>query len=395
MVELYGAGCKFEDRRRNRCVLCPIQSVQCADLQDDMNLNGLQYTPPRKPGFFDRILGRTVENTVIEITNLLAEGEIESVSLPQVADILKRHDLGFTESRPQFTEIYRKVLAHLAQDRELSLEESKKLAHLQMILDLPDEDTNRVREEVLADIYSKSLADALEDGHLSPEKRDRLDRTSASFGLPAARTQAIYKDQVTRLVKLTFDRMTADRRITGDEETRWKAMAENLGVTFEHNAETNALIERFKLLARIEEGDLPVLSPPIKLQRGETCHASFTCTHNEIRTRTTSHRYSGPTASIRIMKGVRWRLGQVAVQRVTREEMVQIDSGTLYVTNKRLLFDGAKKNTVINLSKILHFTVFSDGLKIEKDSGKDQYFLGEGDLEVIGAVLERVVAAVR
>jgi hypothetical protein len=361
-----------------------------------MNLNGLSSTPLQKPGFLQRLLGRPVkENALTEITNLLAEGEIESASLPQVAEILKRHDLGFSESRPQFLNVYRKVLLHLAGEHELSADASQKLKHLQMILDLPDEDTNGVREEVFADRYAQVLSKALEDGHLSPEERERLDQMSASFALPPARTQTIYKDQVTRFFKLTFDQMTADRRITGDEESRWRAMAANLGVTFEHSAETQALIERFKLLARIDAGDLPIVSPAIKLQRAESCHAAFACSQNEIRTRTTSYRYSGPTASIRIMKGVRWRIGQVAVERVTRDEMVQVDSGTLYVTNKRLLFDGQKKNTVINLSKIMHFTVFTDGLKIEKDSGKDQYFLGGGDLEILGAVLERVITTTR
>ena len=38
-----------------------------------------------------------------------------------------------------------------------------------------------------------------------------------------------------------------------------------------------------------------------------------------------------------------------------------------------------KKNTVINLSKIVRFTLFTDGVRIEKDSGRDQYFLGEAE----------------
>jgi hypothetical protein len=74
--------------------------------------------------------------------------------------------------------------------------------------------------------------------------------------------------------------------------------------------------------------------------------------------------------------------------------VTQLDSGTLYITSKRLLFD-VPKNTTIALSKIVHFTVFSDGLRIEKDTGRDQYFVGEGDLEVVGAVLERVITASR
>jgi hypothetical protein len=32
---------------------------------------------------------------------------------------------------------------------------------------------------------------------------------------------------------------------------------------------------------------------------------------------------------------------------------------------------------------------------VEKDAGKDQYFIGSGDSEVLGAVLERVIAVNR
>jgi hypothetical protein len=276
-----------------------------------MNLNGLQSTPPRKPGFLRRLLGIPIrENAIIEITNLFAEGEVEDVSAPQIAEILTRHKLGLPECRSQLVELYRKVLLGLGRNGNSSESISRKLNHLQMLLQLSESDTNRVRDEAVTDLYGYALAKALEEGHLSAEERDRLKQLAATFGLTAERTQAIYKDQVTRFVKLTFDRMTADRRITGQEDARWRAVGENLGVTFEHDATTNALIERFRLLAKIDEGELPVLSPPIKLQRGDTCHASLTCTHHEIRTRTTSYRYSGPTASIRIMKGVSWRVGQ-------------------------------------------------------------------------------------
>jgi hypothetical protein len=356
-------------------------------------VTGLQSTPLLKAGFLQRLLGRQPKkNAFIEITNLLAEHPIESVSMPQIADILKRHDLGFQDSRKHFLSIFRTVLAHAADDRELSDQDRKDLAHLQKILKLADKDTGPIREEVLADLYSKSLADALGDEHMSPEERSRLDVIAVSFDLPEERRQDIYKVQVTRLLQLAFGQVISDHRITSGEEARLRAMTENLGVTITHDAETQALMERFRLLARIEEGNLPVLAPEIKLQRGETCHAFFACTQSEIRTHTKSIRYSGPTASIRIMKGVRWRIGQVAVERVTRDVLTQLDAGMLYVTNKRLLFDGHRKNSVINLTKVVRFTLFRDGIRIEKDSGRDQYFIGDADLEVVGTVLERVLS---
>jgi len=362
----------------------------------DLNRNGLQSTPPHKPGFFARLLRRPVqENAIIEITNLLAENPIRDVSMTQVADILQRYDFAFGDLMDSFLEIFRKVLGHAAADRELSPEDREDLAHLQMILNLPDDGAAHIREEVLSDLYANSLAGALADGRITADERSRLDAIASSFDLPPNRVQDIYKSQVLKLLQWTFNQMLTDHRVTDDEESHLREMAANLGVNMTHGAETQRLYDRCRLLAQIEAGQLPEMRVGITLQRGETCHASLDCTHNEIRKQTTSYRYSGPTASVKIIGPIRWRFGQVSVQRISRDVMTQLDTGTLYVTNKRLLFDGAQNSKSIQLKKIIRFTVFSDGIKIEKDTGKDQYFIGSGDSEILGAVLERVIAQSR
>ena len=126
----------------------------------------------------------------------------------------------------------------------------------------------------------------------------------------------------------------------------------------------------------------------VLLQSGATCHAQFPSNLHELRTVTKAVSYHGPSGRIRIMKGLSWRYGYVNVQRVTSEQLKELDSGTLLITNKRLLFNGAKRNVSLPLKRVIHFTLFSDTIQIEKDSGKDQYFKGTRDLELIGAVLE-------
>src|SRR5712692_8153618 len=74
---------------------------------------------------------------------------------------------------------------------------------------------------------------------------------------------------------------------------------------------------------------------------------------------------------IRIMKGLSWRYGYVNVNRVTTEQLRELDSGTLLVTNKRLLFNGSRKNVSVPLKRVIHFTLFKDAIQIEKDCGKD------------------------
>ena len=85
-------------------------------------------------------------------------------------------------------------------------------------------------------------------------------------------------------------------------------------------------------------------------------------------------------------------MGQLSVNRVTRDVLKELDAGTLYITSKRLLFDGSRKSTALPLRRILNFTVYQDGVQIEKDSGKDQFFmLNSFDGELLGAVLEAAI----
>jgi len=206
--------------------------------------------------------------------------------------------------------------------------------------------------------------------------------------LPEEQQQSIYKEEVLAVVQEAFNAAVADKRLTDAEEQRLIAISTNLGVKMTHDAETQRLVDRFRLLARIEGGTLPEINTNLSLQRGERCHAEFDSRLHEKRTVTKAIRYSGPSGRIRIMKGLSWRYGQVNVNRVTTEELKQIDSGTLYVTNKRLLFNGSARNVSVAYKKVIHFTLYKDGLRVEKDTGRDQYFLGTGDLEVIGAILE-------
>jgi hypothetical protein len=112
-----------------------------------------------------------------------------------------------------------------------------------------------------------------------------------------------------------------------------------------------------------------------------------------MRTVTKRINYSGPTGRIRIAKGLSWRVGSVSVRRVTHDEMRRLDSGTLYVTNKRLLFNGARTNVQTPFKKIIHFTQHKDGLQIEKDAGRDQFYVGDADLEITAAILEGALRA--
>jgi hypothetical protein len=343
-----------------------------------------------QPGLLKRVLGRKLrENAFVEIENLLANAlTIEQLAAADIINILSSYEIPREEAMPHLSSLYKQAVAYFAFDGVLSDDERQTLSKLRYVLDLDENGSTEVEASVLRDTYRQELKRALADGVLSPEEKTRLATMSKSFSLPEDTRVAIYKEETFAVVQQAFNEAIADRRLTADEEQRLAKIAENLEITYTHDGSTQQLVERFKLLARIDAGDLPVLTPAILFQRGEVCHVQYSCRLHELRTVTKRINYSGPGGRIRIMKGLSWRYGSVSVKRVTKEELRQLDAGVLYITNKRLLFNGAAKNVNTPFKKIIHFTLYKDGLQIEKETGRDQFYLGEGDLESISAILE-------
>lgn len=89
--------------------------------------------------------------------------------------------------------------------------------------------------------------------------------------------------------------------------------------------------------------------------------------------RKSSGLYGGPT--IRVTKGVSFRLGGAQGRGESHEELRNIDKGVLTLTNQRLVFSGEKRTLNIDLAKIISIQPFKDGIAIRREGKeKTQYF---------------------
>lgn len=85
--------------------------------------------------------------------------------------------------------------------------------------------------------------------------------------------------------------------------------------------------------------------------------------------------------SLRIMKGVYYRVGAFKGRPVEHSERVHIDTGWVILTNKNLYFAGPKKSMRIPYAKMVSFESFSNGIGLMRDAAtaKPQFFLtGDG-----------------
>ena len=185
--------------------------------------------------------------------------------------------------------------------------------------------------------------------------------------------------------------IVADGKISPDEWTELNDAAKNLKIDMTMDNKTNSQIERLKLNWQIQNGVLPILETGISLQKGEVCHYSNHIDWLEHRTVTRRINYGGPRVRFKIVKGLYYSAGSVAVSRVTQDQIQVIDSGTVYLTNKRVIFVGNRKNSNIRLDKILSVVPYSDGVELEKDTGKSPTLRMTSGADIFAMMISRLI----
>jgi hypothetical protein len=241
-------------------------------------------------------------------------------------------------------------------------------------------------------VYRGKIAEALADGRLSTDERATLRLVGESLGVPASRADEMLDEEINKLLVFAFNAAVADKRWSEDEEQQFSSLAAHFGVTVTHPDATKSLLQRYRMLWHIDSGRLPEHDVDVHLPRGEVCHATADASRHEYRVVTRGYNYGGLRARGAIVKGLSWHIGSMSVDRVRHDVLTQIDTGTVYLTNRRLLFDGEKQNSTVPLSKITRFTAYTDGLQVEKATGRDQWYIGRvADWELLATCLDSLL----
>ncbi len=185
-------------------------------------------------------------------------------------------------------------------------------------------------------------------------------------------------------VELAFD----DGVLTEEEEKRLKEMVKFLHIDTPEVLNSNAYsyLEKGAVLRSLLEGKLPENLPskaglPFNFLKSETLLWVFD--NVEYYEKVTRKSYAGGYSgfSIRIARGLYWRVGGFKGNPVVKTELQKIDEGIMAVTTKHIYFAGSRKIFRIRLDRIVAFEPYSDGIGIQRDAktANPQYFItGDG-----------------
>ena len=128
-----------------------------------------------------------------------------------------------------------------------------------------------------------------------------------------------------------------------------------------------------------EFGELVEVDAGLMLGKGEVCYWTSDAEFLQMKRVTVGLTYGGPSVRIPIMKGLSWRMGSYRGMRHTEDQLVSIDHGQVYITNKRIIFNGPLKNLAIKLERIIDLAGYKDGFTVDQPTGISPTFVIPGD----------------
>ena len=140
----------------------------------------------------------------------------------------------------------------------------------------------------------------------------------------------------------------------------------------------------------LHEFDKSKMPLPIQYKQGEKLHYLEGAINVKKKKKTVGVNFAGPVASIRICKGVRYRLGSMSVQRQTVDSYDMSDEGIFYITNMRIGFLG-KTQFSFNLNKLVSIQNGEAGLLIYKEGRQNPFMIALDDYDVPCTILSALL----
>jgi hypothetical protein len=217
----------------------------------------------------------------------------------------------------------------------------------------------------------KKLDELIADGEYSDEDADHMGLMVSVFKLDPHELTALrvkaFKEQIAPI----FERIFSTFHLTKTDEQDIKSLGKNLQVAVEYDESLQMCKDIYAMEVLGQNPLVKRRCTDVLLKPREAVYFSTPATWAQIKTN--NRGFGGMSISVPTgIKGVRIRAGRYLP--VSSTSLSEVARGQLYVSNKRLIFDGDQKNTSITFGRLLNLEVFSDALCVEKTTGKPDYF---------------------
>ena len=112
---------------------------------------------------------------------------------------------------------------------------------------------------------------------------------------------------------------------------------------------------------------LPIITvDTMSLTKNEVCHFAGDASFCKIKQQTVGYEGGSHGVSFRVMKGVNFRVGNYKGHYI-KEEIIDKTNGSIYLTNKRIIFSAVKNSSVIRYTDIINLGIVDNLLQIQTE----------------------------
>ena len=338
----------------------------------------------KKKSLIRSLLKKEPDKTVVqELGKLLIGYPDLKVPMKELASAAARLKVELRRSfGKELTKFYRKFLNKCLEDKVLSPDDWKALHQLKILFGFSNAHVERIHNQLVMHHYSQTVEQAIADKKLDPRERSFLKKMQHDLRLSPVVAEKIYRDKASEMVQKTFVTALSDKRLSPQEEKELDSLAHHLGVRIDYDERKQAILDRYRLFWLIENGEIPVIDSAIKLGKNEKCYFTADANWCELQTITKSARYGSTTQASN--EGDQ-------VQRQLFHELNVKDSGRIYLTSKRIVFSGDKRQRSIPHTRVKDFVPMENGVQIHRKSGSNPFLQFELGIEVFTLILARVL----
>ena len=316
------------------------------------------------------------ENVIFEINNILYKKPIKEIKSVDIEVIIQKYKTNiFDEYRLNLEEFYAVILNYSLKEKYyLSEEEKIDLKHLKNIFHLKENNLSEIHSKIGEHIYVKCFENTVKNRRLSKEDLMFLSKIEKTLNLSKSIADEIsFKVREGVFIKF-YNSCIKDNRITPTEEIELFATSNSLSI--EMNAENKAVVKRMKLYWSIENDTLTEVSNNFKLQKNEKCYfIQYGCVWYEER-EALKKRYAYSKRNI---------TNEIAIQ-----NLKIIDTGTILLTDKRLIFEGLSKTSSIAFEKIASLIEYKNGIEIDKSVGRSPLLQLGSNSDILYILIKRL-----
>jgi hypothetical protein len=269
-------------------------------------------------------------------------------------------------------EIYDIIFKKVISDLKITSEEKQALKEIENYFKISKSEIDNVKSKYSKDAVSKLSLEKYNDSFLSDEERDEIELFASELNISSTEVEKINKNIAGNIYKNAVQRAIADNEVTISEQETLEQLAKKLNLNVDElnlDKSTDETYNYLVFLNALNNGYLPSsTNSAIVLQKNEVAHWEVSA--NLLTSKIVTTGYSGGSqgVSLRVMKGVSYRVG-ASKSRPIKEQVSVKHPGVLVVTSKRIVFSSSTKSFTIPFTQLISFDPYSDGLGLQKGNG--------------------------